>query len=68
MTGLTERDAGAPEPHPARPAPADQAWFWTPQWQEGEREVNEHVAAGRETVHETGADLLAHLDSLDALQ
>ena len=26
---------------------ADQAWFWTPEWQGGEREVEEDVRAGR---------------------
>jgi len=26
---------------------ADQAWFWTPEWQKGEREVDEDLRAGR---------------------
>jgi antitoxin PrlF len=26
---------------------ATQAWFWTPEWQEGEREVDTDLAAGR---------------------
>jgi AbrB family looped-hinge helix DNA binding protein len=26
---------------------ADQAWFWTPEWQAGEREVDEDIKAGR---------------------
>ena len=26
---------------------AGQAWFWTPEWQEGEREVEEDIRAGR---------------------
>lgn len=26
---------------------ADQAWFWTREWQEGEREVDEDLRAGR---------------------
>lgn len=25
----------------------DQAWFWTKRWQEGEREANEDIKAGR---------------------
>ena len=25
---------------------ADQAWFWTEEWQEGERKVDEYIAAG----------------------
>ena len=26
---------------------ADQAWFWTPEWQEMEREADEDIKAGR---------------------
>ena len=26
---------------------ADQAWFWSPEWQEGEREVEEDIRSGR---------------------
>jgi AbrB family looped-hinge helix DNA binding protein len=26
---------------------ADQAWFWTDEWQKGEREADEDIAAGR---------------------
>jgi len=26
---------------------ADQAWFWTREWQEGERELDEDLRAGR---------------------
>ena len=26
---------------------ADQAWFWSREWQEGEREVDEDIRAGR---------------------
>jgi AbrB family looped-hinge helix DNA binding protein len=26
---------------------ADQAWFWTKRWQEGEREADEDIKAGR---------------------
>lgn len=27
--------------------PADQAWYWTPEWQEREREADADIAAGR---------------------
>jgi len=37
-------------PHVA--VPASQAWYWQPGWQEGERAVDEHVAAGRIQVAE----------------
>ena|SRR6266702_8916344 len=39
--------AGVIELRPHVAVPADQAWFWTPSWQKGERAVDAHVAAGR---------------------
>ena len=44
--------------------PTDQAWFFTPDWLAGERDADEEIAAGRGTVHESVADMFAHLDSL----
>ena len=35
----------------------DQAWYWTPEWQKGEREADEDIAAGR--VNETKADSMS---------
>ncbi len=63
---MTERADGVIELRPALPVPADQRWFWTERWQEREREVDEHVAAGRVTVHESAEDFLGHLGELDA--
>lgn len=43
----------------------DQAWFWTPEWQAKEREVDEEMAAGipgRE--FESGEDFLAYLEAV----
>lgn len=40
---------------------ADQAWFWTDEWQAGEREANQQAAAGEGVVF---ADGDAFLDSL----
>lgn len=63
---LTERDDGVIEMRPAVAVPATEAWFWDERWQAGEREVDEHVARGEETTHESAHDFLAHLDTLDA--
>lgn len=41
---------------------ADQAWFWTPEWQEGEREVDEHIAGGRTAYFDSVDEFLAALD------
>ena len=65
---VTERADGVIELRPALPVPAGQAWFWTEHWQQREREVDEHVAAGRVHVHESGEAFLAHLDDVDAQQ
>ncbi len=39
-----------------------QAWFWTPEWQEGEREASADIAAGRVRTHHNDEDFLASLD------
>jgi hypothetical protein len=40
----------------------DQAWFWTREWQEREREADKDLAAGRVTRFESDEDFLAELD------
>ncbi|KAA8955861.1 AbrB/MazE/SpoVT family DNA-binding domain-containing protein [Mycobacterium sp.] len=63
---IIERDDGVLELRPSLPVPADQRWFWTERWQQREREVDDHIAAGRVKVHQDGDALLEHLDRLDA--
>jgi antitoxin PrlF len=41
---------------------ATQAWFWTPEWQAGEREADEDVEAGRFDRYESDEELLAALE------
>lgn len=65
---ITERSDGVLQLRPVLPVPADQAWFWAEQWQQREREVDEHVAAGRVAVHDTGDEFLTHLDDLDSTE
>jgi AbrB family looped-hinge helix DNA binding protein len=43
----------------------DQAWFWTPEWQAGEREADADIAAGRTRCFNTGEELLAALESVE---
>lgn len=62
---MVERADGVIELRAALPVPADQRWFWTDRWQEREREVDEHVDAGRVVVHESTEDFLDHLDGLE---
>lgn len=43
--------------------PDDQAWFWTPEWQAGEREVDEAIARGEKgRVFYSSEEFLAALD------
>ncbi len=56
---IVERDDGVIE---LQPIPADQAWFWTPEWQEGEREVDEHIARGEIEVFDSPEEFFAALD------
>lgn len=41
--------------------PADQAWFWTDEWQAGEREASQQAARGEGTVYESARDFLESL-------
>lgn len=61
---VTEREDGVIELRAHVPVPAAQSWFWTERWQQQEREVDGHVAAGEIATHATGDDFLAHLDRL----
>lgn len=42
--------------------PADQKWFWTPEWQAGEREASEQIAAGDVTFHENVDEMFSFLN------
>ena len=58
---IVEQEDGRIELRPVLPVPADQRWFWTERWQAMEREVDEHVAAGRVTVVDGPDALFEHL-------
>lgn len=45
--------------------PASQAWFWTPQWQAGEREADADIATGRVTTYDGPEEFIAALEQLD---
>ena len=57
------RDDDVIELHPCVPVAASQAWFWSREWQEGEREVDAAVAAGETAEHASAEALLEHLDA-----
>ena len=44
------------------PVPADQEWFWTPEWLAGEIEASEDIAAGRTYVQHSDEDFFALFD------
>jgi AbrB family looped-hinge helix DNA binding protein len=41
---------------------AEDAWFWSESWQEGEKEASGELAAGKGQAYESGEDFLAALD------
>lgn len=47
--------------------PTDQRWFWTEEWQAGEREASAAIAAGETTIYDSDEDFLAALDEIDAI-
>jgi bifunctional DNA-binding transcriptional regulator/antitoxin component of YhaV-PrlF toxin-antitoxin module len=59
---IVEHDDGAIQLEAVVPVAADQAWFWTERWQAMEREVDDHVAAGRVTTVGGVDALFEHLD------
>ena len=59
---IVEQDDGRVEIRPVLPVPAEQRWFWTARWQAMEREVDEHVAAGRIAVVDGPNALFERLD------
>ena len=42
---------------------ASQAWYWTKEWQQGEKEVDEAIKNGEITKVENVKELRKHLDS-----
>jgi AbrB family looped-hinge helix DNA binding protein len=45
---------------------AQDAWFWTPEWQAGEREASAQLQAGEGDRYGSDEELLAALDDVDA--
>jgi antitoxin PrlF len=43
---------------PQKVIDATQAWFWTPEWQAGEREADAELAAGRRETFNSGDEFL----------
>lgn len=48
---------------PMKVIDASQAWFWTPDWQAGEREADADIAAGRVERFESDEAFLAALEA-----
>src|ERR1700674_4559315 len=50
---------------PQKVIDASQAWFWTPEWQEGEREADAQLAAGERESFASGEEFLEALRKRD---
>jgi hypothetical protein len=46
------------------PLDPDQAWFWTPEWQSGEREADAEIAEGAGAVFHSTGEFISHLESV----
>jgi prevent-host-death family protein len=44
--------------------PADQAWFWSDEWQAGEREADQELAEGQGVQFDTDEEFLAYLATI----
>jgi len=49
---------------PQKVIDASQAWFWTPEWQAGEREADADLEAGRVETFASGDELIGALRAL----
>lgn len=43
--------------------PRDQAWFWTPEWQQKEKKADKAVASRRYKEHDSAEKAISHLKS-----
>ena len=59
---VVRREDGVIEIRPQMLVDKSQAWFWSPDWQAGERQVDADYAAGRYRVHESGDAFVAELE------
>src|SRR5713226_8688900 len=60
---VVEREDGVIELRPRVSAPADQAWFWTSEWQRGERRVDEHIAGGEIEISKDADQFVRDIDA-----
>ncbi len=49
---------------PLKVIDSTQAWFWTPEWQAGEREADADLAEGRSQQFASGEELTSGLEAL----
>ena len=60
---LQASQAGATVRQKPEKVPKDQEWFWTEEWQQGEREVDEALARGEFKDFDTVEELIDELHS-----
>lgn len=59
---LTVTSDGAVMLRPKLLVDAGDAWYWTPEWQAGEREADAEIARGEGRIRRTDEEFLASLD------
>lgn len=64
MTVVIHHESGARQEEQTRAVAGSQAWYWSPDWQQGEREADADLTAGRSVTFNSEADFERHLASL----
>lgn len=62
---ISERTDGVLEFRPMAAVPASEAWYWTPDFQAGERQVEDDLAAGRVEHFGSSEEFLTWLQEQD---
>lgn len=63
---FTRHDDGTVTVRGLKTVPADQAWFWSADWQAGEREADEEIAADDlSSVYGSAEEMFTDLDKRD---
>jgi len=62
LLDAVETKARLIQPAPVVERDPDQWWFWTPEWQAGERQVDRQRAAGQTVTCHSAEEMDAYLD------
>lgn len=64
---ISEREDGVLELRPMQAIPASEAWYWTPEFQAGEREVDRQIANSEGETFDGPDDFMGWLTEQDKI-